>query len=79
MTNATIERIEADIRQLPLADQLWLMERLAQHIRRSTIHTQPALEDQLATMANDPEIQRELRQIEAEFAGTETDGLDNKV
>jgi hypothetical protein len=58
MSNATVERIEADIRQLSLADQLWLMERLAQYIRRSTIQTHPALESQLAAMANDPEIQR---------------------
>ncbi len=31
---------------------------------------------QLAAMAEDPEIQRETRQIDAEFAATESDGLD---
>lgn len=30
----------------------------------------------LAAMASDPEIQAELRHIEEEFAGTESDGLE---
>jgi hypothetical protein len=34
------------------------------------------LEVQLAAMANDPEIQRELEQIAAEFRVTEADGLE---
>ncbi len=75
MNDATVERIEADIRQLSLADQLWLMERLAQHIRKSTLSRQPAWESQLAAMAHDPDIQRELQLIEAEFSGTEADGV----
>jgi hypothetical protein len=75
MSNATLERIEADIRQLSLAEQLWLMERLAQHIRAHTLRLDPTPESQLAAMANDPDIQRELRLIEAEFAGAEADGL----
>lgn len=31
--------------------------------------------NQLAAMANDPQIQRELRSINAEFAAAESDGL----
>jgi len=76
MSAVTVERIEADIRQLSFADQLLLMERLAQAIRQSTAPIQPTLDSQLAAMANDLEIQRELRIIEDEFAGTEADGLD---
>ncbi len=34
------------------------------------------IQAQLEAMANDPEIQRELDQIDAEFRVTETDGLD---
>lgn len=33
------------------------------------------LESQLAAMAADPDIQREIRLIENEFTGTESDGL----
>ncbi len=75
MSNSTLERIEADIRQLSLTEQLWLIERLAQHIRIRTLHVESRSESQLAAMANDPDIQRELRLIEAEFTGTEADGL----
>jgi hypothetical protein len=34
------------------------------------------LDEALAAMANDPDTQRELRLIEAEFAMTELDGLE---
>jgi hypothetical protein len=34
------------------------------------------IQAQLAAMANDPEIQREIKQIEAEFSVTEADGLE---
>lgn len=34
------------------------------------------LDQPLALMANDPEIQRELQDIEQEFSQTETDGLE---
>jgi hypothetical protein len=33
------------------------------------------IENKLAEMAADPDIQREIRQIQAEFDGTEADGL----
>ena len=39
-------------------------------------HSAPASEDDLATMAADPDIQQELRRIEEEFRGTELDGLE---
>jgi hypothetical protein len=34
------------------------------------------IEDGLVAMANDPEIQRQLKQIEEEFACPEADGLE---
>jgi hypothetical protein len=36
-------------------------------------------EDELAAMANDPDIQREIEQIQAEFEVTENDGLTDDV
>jgi hypothetical protein len=76
MTTVTLERIEADIQHLSLADQLWLMERLAHHIRENSVQPPSTWEAQLEAMAQDPEIQRELHEIETEFAGTEMDGLE---
>lgn len=73
MAVPTLARIEADIEQLPLADQRRLMQRLAERI-----HAKAALrveEHELAAMASDPAIQQELQRIDAEFASTEADGL----
>ena len=72
MNTTALERIEADIRQLSLSEQLWLMERLVHRIRERALRVPPSLESQLTAMASDPDIQRELRQIEAEFAGNVT-------
>jgi hypothetical protein len=71
-----VERIEAEISQLPFPDQLWLVERMIHRLRMQTQPARPSLESQLAAMAHDPDIQRELHEIEIEFAGTEADGLD---
>ena len=75
MTTPTLERIEADIAQLSLAEQLWLMEHLAQRIRTRTLQMPTVRECELAEMAHDPAIQREIQHINAEFAVTEADGL----
>ena len=75
MNTTALERIEADMSQLSLSEQLWLMERLVHRIRERALRVPPSVESQLAAMASDPDIQRELRQIETEFAGTEADGL----
>ena len=37
MTTTTLERIETDIAQLSLAEQLWLMERLVHRIRHVSL------------------------------------------
>jgi hypothetical protein len=72
----TLETIEAEIAQLPLAEQLRLIERLASRLRAHALGTSTVQDSELAAMANDPAIQRELRRIDAEFASTEADGLD---
>jgi hypothetical protein len=76
MTTPTLDRIEADIAQLSLAEQLWLMERLAQRIQTRTLQVPAVQERELAEMAHDPAIQRELQHIDAEFAVTKADRLD---
>lgn len=61
MTTATLDHLTAAIAQLSLADQLLLLERLAQRIR---VRTVPVLVDNdaaLDALAADPDVQRELR------------------
>jgi hypothetical protein len=72
----TVETIETAINQLSLAEQFRLMERLIRRIRSRALRAPAVPEDDLVAMARDPAIQQELRQIAAEFAGTEADGLD---
>ncbi len=74
--SADLSNLETAIDRLTFSDQLWLMERLARRIRERS-ELAPASRDRaLEEMANDPAIQRELREIEAEFAMTESDGLE---
>ena len=77
MTGSTLAQLEERIIQLPLDEQLWLIERVTQHIR-GQIREQSTLDSQLATMAADPEIQAELSKIDQEFAETEADGLESE-
>ena len=75
MATSGFEQIEADIERLSLPEQLRLMERLA-HLIGQRAHAVPSVQEgDLVAMANDPAIQRELRDIEEEFAVTEADGL----
>jgi hypothetical protein len=63
-----------------LPEQLWLLERLVGCVREQTgaaWHFEMSdVEEQLAAMANDPAIQRELKTIAQEFAAADADGLD---
>ena len=70
-----LSQLEENIYELPLDEQLRLMERLAQNIRNAIARKQD-IEVQLAAMANDPEIQNELQMIAEEFALAESDGLE---
>jgi hypothetical protein len=76
MNLAVLSQIEERIHQLSLAEQLWLIERLAQRLREQLIVQSP-FEQQLAAMADDPDIQRELQRIEEEFAPAAADGLES--
>jgi hypothetical protein len=75
MNLSALSQIEESIDQLPLAEQLWLIERVAQRIREK-LDAQNTFDQQLAAMAADQEMQQELRRIEEEFAHAAADGLD---
>jgi len=75
MNLPALSQIEESIDHLSLAEQLWLIERVAQRIREK-LDTQSAFDQQLAAMAADQELQQEMRRIEEEFAHAAADGLD---
>jgi hypothetical protein len=75
MLTSMLEQIEANIVQLSLTEQLWLIEWLAHYVRQQTLPTIEVAESELAAMAADPAIQHEIQQINAEFAAAEMDGL----
>lgn len=70
MNHALLE-LEQRISELPLEDQLLLIQRV-----QSKVKVKPDLSAQLKDMAYDPEVQKELREIQAEFTVAEADGLD---
>jgi hypothetical protein len=75
MNLSALSQIEENIDQLSLAEQLWLIERVAQRIREKLV-AQSRLDQQLAAMAADQEMQHELRSIEEDFAYAAADGLE---
>lgn len=75
MNLGVLSELEAHIDQLSVAEQLALLEYVAQRLRKN-LGAQSDLENELVLMAADPDIQRELREINEEFASMEADGLD---
>jgi len=69
-----LSELEENISQLPLDEQLLLIERLSHRIR-ANFSAKTDMDTQLSEMAADPEIQREIQEIEREFSVTEQDGL----
>ncbi len=65
MIEPTLAQLEERIAQLPLDEQLRLIERVTQHIRER-LRQEKILDSQLAAMAADPEIQAELNRINQE-------------
>lgn len=76
MNMPILSEMENNISKLSLKEQLWLMERLVQRIRANTVYLENQFEDDLVAMANDPQIQDELKKISEEFAYADADGLD---
>ena len=79
MPSTVLSQIEKTISQLSHDEQLWLIEKLAHHLREEAMKNeageQAAFERQLVAMASGSEIRAELQKIEQEFVATETDGL----
>ncbi len=67
MDTRILNEIEDIISRLTLDEQLRLVEWLTHRIRQRTLLTSPFAVSDLTDMAADPEIQTELRQIEAGF------------
>jgi len=72
MGSSVISEIEESILALPEKEQLRLISRVTQTLRR---RPREDLDSQLAGMANDPQIQRELMEIERDFSAAEIDCL----
>jgi len=71
MDRTVLTEIENRFITLTQDEQLWLLERLVRRLRRRNARAKrQAWENELPQMAADPEIQTELRKIEAEFRGT---------
>jgi hypothetical protein len=69
-----LSELEENISRLSVDEQLLLIERVSHRIRKNISGNQD-MDTQLSEMAYDPEIQRELQEIEREFSVTEQDGL----
>lgn len=76
MSNVIVSQIEDGFSQLSISEQRWLIARLAHRAHEATLKNRNDLDQQLALMATDPEIQSELQHIEREFAHAEADGLE---
>jgi hypothetical protein len=75
MAFETLHAIETEFARLPPEAQLGLLERLVHRVRVAMVDRQDAWAAELSTMAADSQVQGELRHINAEFEGTEADGL----
>jgi len=74
MSEVVLSQIERNILQLPVDEQLLLISRVAEKLR-GKIDESLEFESSLTEMANDENIQRELKEIETDFRRTEFDGL----
>ena len=67
MATACPTEIETEFARLSPEAQLTLLERLIHRVHLAVSGRQDAWEAELSAMAADPEMQRELRQINDEF------------
>lgn len=74
MSDAVLLRIENSILSLTIDQQRQLLSRLSDKLRRESAAV-PDFESELAQMAVDQDIRREIREIELDFRSTEFDGL----
>jgi hypothetical protein len=76
----SLAQIEQSIDFLTYDELLYLLEKLVRSLKKKSssrvLSSQQAFEQQIAMMANDPDIQNELAEINRDFAVTELDGLE---
>lgn len=76
MSNSALTQIEDGFKRLSTSEQQLLIERFIRHLNETATKRTSDLDQQLALMASDPEIQNELESIEREFSYAEADGLE---
>ena len=76
MATQTLSEIESEFARLSPEVQLNLLERLVHRVRVAVSGRQDIWDSALVAMAADPEMQRELSRINAEFRAAEVDGLE---
>ncbi len=77
MNSVSLYEVEKMVLQLPQKEQLWLAERIIHLMRSKSLYDKNNMEQQLAIMAEDSEIQKEIKNIKDEFMIAESDGLEN--
>ena len=75
MSTAKLEHLTSDLESLSIDEQWVIFERLARRLRQRTTQSHASFDAELEDMANDPDIRREIRAIESEFAPALLDGL----
>jgi len=78
MATPALSDIESEFARLSPEAQLGLLERLVHRARVTVAGGRDTWESGLAAMAADPEVQREIGRINAEFGVTEADGLERR-
>jgi hypothetical protein len=78
MPSPAINEIEREFERLPPEVQLNLLERLRRRVRLSESGCHEAWENQLAAMAADPQVRREMDSFHADTSVTEADGLEGE-
>ena len=76
MPTPAVSEIESEFARLSPEAQLKLLERLVHRTRVAVTGQADNWDSDLAAMAADPEMRRELSSINAEFRATEADGLE---
>ena len=78
MPTPALSEIESEFARLTPEAQLSLLERLVHRTRVAVSGRRDTWEADLSAMAADPQIQRELSRINAEFSVAEADGLERR-
>ena len=76
MATPALSEIESEFARLSPEAQLTLLEGLVHRARVAVSGNRETWEADLSAMAADPEMQRELNRINAEFVTAEADGLE---